>query len=378
MKICHIADTVPMLQKGCAGAEWAAERFIREQGNVADVFLITSKVTQDSPVSDLKFYEVPIKFKGLSTNLHLGLYPFNKMVYNNVKKILEKEQPDIVHLHNFKFFGFSAIKAAKELGIKVVFSVYDYWMFCPLSSLYIKHQQKICYEYHSRKCTRCFGLPGNVFSLRKGTFEKNAKMIDWFFVISQDSKNILTDNNIPANKISISSLVLDTPEIPEVEKIPKTILYVGWFVPHKGLDILIKGLSGTGYRLYAAGILDADPSYVKKCINLAKELNVEMEVLGPLPHAKIIEYIKKYEYLAVPSQWRIPLPTIMMEGLSVGTKVIGSNVGSIRDHLPKENIFNNENEIKNCLETAKFIKKRFDNRKIVNGIIDIYKLLLST
>ncbi len=376
MKVCHIVDTLPILHKEIGGAEWAAYRMIKTQNKLLDIFVISSNRTKEVEKTDIKFYEVPINFKSFSTKIRMGLLPFNKKIYHIVHQILKKEKPDIVHLHEFKYFGFSALKAAKDLGIKVLFSVYDHWLFCPLSKLYIKKERKICETFHGLGCIKCFNIPGIAFYLRKKLFEKYVKLIDWFIVISEDSKDILIHNNIPSRKITISSLILDTPKNLKLKKKKKTILYAGWVVPHKGLNVLIKGLKGTDYKLFAVGDMTIDPQYSEECKNLAKDLNVNVDFIGRLSNKEVIDYMRKCEFLAVPEQWRIPLPTVMLEGMSIGSKIIGSNAGSIRDYLPKENIFNNENDVENCLKRAKFLKRSFNDKKIINQTIKIYKLLL--
>ena len=379
MKVCHIVDVIPTLHKEIGGAEWAAYRMIEAQEKL-EVFIITSKRTKEIEKSDIKLYEVPmeaqINIKDFSTKIRLGLLPFNKKIYHAVKKILEEEKPDIVHLHTFKYFGFSALKATKDLGIKTVFSVYDYWLFCPLSMLYVKKEQKICETFHGLGCIKCFNIPGAVFYLRKRLFEKYAKLIDWFIVLSEDSKDILVHNGIPARKITISSLVIDYPKASKLKKQKKTILYAGWLVRHKGLDVLIRGLEGTYYKLFAIGDMDVDPKYTEECKGLAKTLNVNVDFIGRASHKEVIDYMRRCEFLATPEQWRIPLPTVMLEGMAVGCKVIGSNMGSIRDYLPKQNIFNNEKDIKRCLKEAKFLKRTFSNEKVVDETIKIYESLL--
>jgi len=307
----------------------------------------------------------------------MGILPFNKKIYHIVHQILKKEKPDIVHLHEFKYFGFSALKAAKDLGIKVVFSVYDYWLFCPLSKLYIQNERKICETFHGLGCIRCFSIPGAAFYLRKKIFEKYAKLIDWFIVISEDSKDILLHNKIPARKITISSLVLNFSKFPKLKKEKKTILYAGWLVPHKGLDILIRGLEGTDYKLIAVGDMTVDPSYSEECRNLAKNAKVTVDFIGRTSNKEVINYMRRCEFLAVPEQWRIPLSTVMLEGMSIGSKVIGSSMNSTREYLPKQNIFNTYKDIKNCLKGAKFLKTSFDDKKIIDQTTRIYESLLN-
>jgi len=376
MKICHISDKIPLIHDKIGGAEWAAYRIIKAQRNM-DKFVITSSI-KNRVETNLKIYDVPIKFEGLVTNIRLGILPFNPSVYKKIKEILKNEEPDIVHLHNFKYFCFSALKVAKDLGIKVVHSVYDYWLFCPLSMLYIKKEKKVCKFYHGINCSECFSLPGKTSYLRKLIFDYYIKMIDHFIVISQDSKNILIDNGIPKNKISISNLVVDNirKSGKKYKKIKNTVLYAGWIVPHKGLDVLIKGLNDTNYKLFVAGEgTKSSEKYVSECKKLAQEMNVDVEFLGKISNEEVIQWMKKCEFLVIPERWRIPLPTVMIEAMIVGSKVVGSNIGCIKYCLPKNNLFNDEKDLVKSLKSVKFLKGFPDNKKTINGIEEIYKKL---
>lgn len=370
MKICHIADRLPLVHNTVGGAEWAAQRVINAQKDILDVLVITSSRAKEFE-SDLKIYEVPLSFKGFLTNVRLGLLPFNRKAYQEIKEILKGEKPDIVHLHNFKYFGFSTLQVAKELGIKVIYSLYDYWFFCPLSLLYIKKERKVCNSYHGIGCIKCFNFPGIGFFFRKILFNRYKKLIDHFLVISQDSKSILTDNEIAEEQITLSSLVIEDPKIQRVKKIKNTILYVGWIVPHKGLDVLIRGIEGTDYELIVAG--DGIPSYTERCKSIADMLNIRVKFIGRIPNKEVIEWMNKCEFLAVADEWRIPLPTVMLEAMSVGCKVIGNKIGCMKYLFPQENLFNGKEDIVKCLKNAKFFETKLDNEKTINEMIEVYK-----
>jgi glycosyltransferase involved in cell wall biosynthesis len=353
------------------GAEQAAWRIINAEKGLCGTALITSSATKKFK-TDLRVYQIPVGFSGIGTNVRLGIYPFNGTVYREVKRILEEEKADVLHLHNFKYFGFSAIEAARSLGVKVVFSVYDYWMFCPLSTLYVKRKNKICYRYQGAGCTECFGIPGLGFQLRKILFRKFQDRIDAFIVISEDERKILLENGVPRGKISLSSLVIDIRPPARVRKEKGKVLYAGWIVPHKGLDLVIRGLKGTRYSLDVAGEGIGD-GYVDECLRLAREGGVRMKLIGKLPNEEVIAKMAECEYFAVPERWRIPLPTVMLEAMAVGSKVVGNNCGCIKDYLPKTNLFNGAEDFAECLSKAKYIKRENDNSAVVDGILGVYR-----
>src|SRR3989344_4578886 len=60
---------------------------------------------------------------------------WNPVAFLQIKKILEKEKPDVVHVHNFLGLSFAVFSAAKHLGIPVVHTVHDYYWLCPERNL---------------------------------------------------------------------------------------------------------------------------------------------------------------------------------------------------------------------------------------------------
>lgn len=54
------------------------------------------------------------------------------------RKLLEQEQPDILHVHTFMGLHEELLDAAKELGVRVVFTTHDYYALCPKVNLLCK------------------------------------------------------------------------------------------------------------------------------------------------------------------------------------------------------------------------------------------------
>ncbi|CAI8728480.1 Glycosyl transferase family 1 [Priestia megaterium] len=71
------------------------------------------------------------------------------------KEFLKKLQPDIIHLHTLMGLHYEFIKAAKELGIKVILTSHDYYGICPKVNL-IDHTGNVCDNFNEGlKCVTC-------------------------------------------------------------------------------------------------------------------------------------------------------------------------------------------------------------------------------
>ena len=139
MKICHVSNYLPDLHHKVGGAEQAVQRIIQlENQNKIDTVVVTSAFEKKyKKEKNKRIYGIPTieKYIGkLGTFLKL-IVPFDGISYFHFKRILRKEKPNIVHIHNFDVLTFSIISAAKSLSLPVILSVYDYWIVCPTTSV---------------------------------------------------------------------------------------------------------------------------------------------------------------------------------------------------------------------------------------------------
>lgn len=127
-------------------------------------------------------------------------------------------------------------------------------------------------------------------------------------------------------------------------------------VKYKGQEAIIKTLSmlkkagSTNYEYQLVG--GGDTAYLK---SIAKRYNVSDQVkfLGVMPQEEVINWLDTIDIYAQPSKTE-GLPRSVIEAMSRGLLVIGSNAGGIPELIEKEFIFskekNNEKEILNILK----------------------------
>ena len=146
MKICLISNLYPPCILG--GAEVVVEKVAK---NLAikghEVVVITTsydeeavenvngvKVYRVNPLNVYKMYDHPKKPSFMKPIWHT-IDLWNIQVYKTLKSILEDENPDIVHIHNFKGFSLSAFQVVKKLNLPLVFTAHDYSLICMRANL---------------------------------------------------------------------------------------------------------------------------------------------------------------------------------------------------------------------------------------------------
>jgi len=127
------------------------------------------------------------------------------------------------------------------------------------------------------------------------------------------------------------------------------ILYVGRLVEYKGLDVLIRALSGSNETLVVAG--DGEDAEALK--NLAKKMNVKAVFLGRVGYNSLIRLLSKAKCLVLPSKNRLEaFGIVLLEAMASGTPVIASNIPGVRWIAEKGGFtFESTEDLKTLLES---------------------------
>jgi glycosyltransferase involved in cell wall biosynthesis len=379
IKILHITNNLPNVHNEFGGAEKACQNIAELLSKKAKNIIVTTKFDKKPTLEGIKVIEVktladylPKKINKFFKELKLQLFPFDFLVMNQMKKIIAKEKPDVIHLHNFYFFSFGIISLAKKSGIKVVFSIYDYWLFCPVG-MFWKNDNTICPKASINKCAACvsgYRFGGNLFfrsllfflfTWRKIIFNHYLKKIDKFVCLSTSSENILITNGVEKERIELIYLPIDKKKLlynDKIKKIDNTMLYVGWIQPRKGLLRIIEALAKVDKRLKISlkviGI-DYDKNYVDLVKNKVKKYNLPVEFLGNAPKDVFEKFFSGCEAVAIAEQWPNMSPLFLLESLTCGKIIFASDIGGIGGFISNgENgfLFNpwSSNDLKNKIE----------------------------
>jgi glycosyltransferase involved in cell wall biosynthesis len=157
------------------------------------------------------------------------------------------------------------------------------------------------------------------------------------------TRALLVNNNVPAAKISLVRHGLAVkeeplsapPELPGSQVLRMVAL--GRLEPIKGLDLPVRALAelpGLPVVLHIYGILQSETEtpYARQLRGwIARDPRIRL--LPPVPHAQVIRLLRKYDVLAVPSQWFETGPFVVLEAFAAGIPVLGSDLGGIAENV---------------------------------------------
>lgn len=270
---------------------------------------------------------------------------FHPVVYRKLRKIVNRVDPDIIHIHNNHKYPASLLLACRDYP--VIHTAHDFYLVCPTGWSVYKDSLGVCSNGIGLKCIQhncknAFELSLYQWPLFKIREFLHRKIVDLFISPSKILANSLSNHGYKAvvipNPAAISYLShkgKNTKNRFESQK--GYILYVGALEPIKGVRFLLKGFkeaskgSTSMLRLKIAG----SGSQKELLKELAKDLEIDTRVdfLGFVPHDRIKKLYQKAIMLVVPSIGMENFPTVILEAMAAGCPVIGSNRGGIPELL---------------------------------------------
>jgi glycosyltransferase involved in cell wall biosynthesis len=276
-------------------------------------------------------------------NIHTGIKVLSRSIYsieakNKIKRLIDDEKPDIVHLNNIRHhLTPSILHSIRKNNIPVVWTLHDYQLICPNTSFLA--DGKICEKCRMR---RYYWPP--IIKCKKGSFlasamaaiEHTAQVltkaydaVDMYIAPSEFVKSKFVEYGFDESKIICLRHFSDTDCSDGNVEPGDYILYAGRLSEEKGIKTLIEAVLRVGtVKLKIAG---DGPLREELVLNKRSTDGNNIEFLGHRSHEEIVELIKKCRFVVVPSEWYEVLGLIILEAFACGKTVIGSRIGGITE-----------------------------------------------
>ena len=342
MKICLLTNIYEPYELG--GTEVYVKTLaqaIKEKGH--EVFVITTCPPQKSfrsvihetidEIEVYRFYplnlywgyraqEKPLLVKSL---WHL-VEQWNPHVYFTVKRILDQELPEVVHINNVGGFSNSVFWACRKSGRKVVYTLHDYISICP-KSIKLRSNFEVCQRNR---------LPCKIYQTMKRW--SVSKRVDLFICPSFFSSQLHKQDGFPKNGTcsviphgiemsSFDSRVNKDSDGKGKQDNFVNVLYLGQIVPHKGLSLLakaFKAMSRKDLRLHIAG----EGDYMGPLQGALKDLST-VTFHGHVSGKAKERLFAGSDVCVLPSICYETAGLVILEAYKHGLPVIGSRIGAI-------------------------------------------------
>ena len=274
--------------------------------------------------------------KGMNALVLLGKTIWNREIYDELRALMQREKPDIMHVHNtFPVISPAAYYAANEESVPVVQTLHNFRLLCPSATLF--RDGRVCEDCVGKKipwpgvvhsCYRSsrMATAAGAAMLATHNFKKTwSKAVTAYIALTEFARDKFIQAGYPGEKILVKPNYLQAdPGLGEGKG--SYALFVGRLSPEKGISTLLEAWRQIGSEL---------PLQIAGDGPLAPEVETaaaEMEGvtwLKWLPRPEILQRMKDASVLILPSTWYEGFPMILAEAFAVGLPVIASDLGSM-------------------------------------------------
>jgi glycosyltransferase involved in cell wall biosynthesis len=279
---------------------------------------------------------------------------FNLRTYREVRKLIQNEKINIVHIHNtLSLISPSVYYAAFSCKIPVVQTIHNFRLLCPGATFYrdghicedcvtqslrcaVKHR---CYRSSRLQTIAC--VLNTKIHRAIGTYRRLN-----YICLTEFNKEKLIQLNKPGRKKIIEpeqvfvkpNFTFDTQEkVRHTTTRKQQFAYVGRLEKSKGIEVLLEAWKLMGSEAPEL-VICGSGTCEKRCREYisTNHLN-QVTVRGFIPNEEVQKVISESMALILPTQWYEGFPMIIVEAYSTGTPVIGSGMGNV-ERLIEEGI----------------------------------------
>lgn len=319
-------NTIALLESmGHEVACFSTQNVLNEDSSFVDYFV---------PSHDIRNQSLRKKISAVSP------YIYNKIAYNQLKRLIQDFKPEIAHVHLFYgTLSFSILDALKRNNIPVVHTVHDYKLLCPVNS-FLDSKGNICEACAKgspinsvrKKCSDGKLAQSAIVTLEAlywRNFNSPLSKVDSFHFVSDFCRNKHVQYHPQIEDKSVVFYNFNSlPNIEQTKSDERYYLYYGRLSTEKGILTLVEAWKGLDLnmklKIVGRGLL------LKQIQNKIKDLNLlNIELVGYKQGNELYQLIQNAYFVIIPSEWYENNPMTIVESYSLGTPVIGSNIGGI-------------------------------------------------
>jgi len=254
-------------------------------------------------------------------------------------KLLERERPDVVHVHNtFVMISPSIYSACRKFGVPVVQTLHNYRLFCPSATFFrngeiceecvqhgvwrgVKHK---CYR-NSRSATAAVALMLLVHRERK-TWQRD---VTRYIALTEFARSRFLAAGLPAEKVCVKPNFVHPDPGPRRNLRGQYALFVGRLSPEKRVSTMLKAwaqLSDVPLVVIGGG-----PEKAQLQLEAASSSLGNVIFKGHMSRADTLEAMKSARFLVFSSEWYENFPVTIAESFACGVPVICSRLGAMAE-----------------------------------------------
>jgi len=290
--------------------------------------------------------------------LRLG---WSRKTYREIREVIKKFRPDVVHFHNIFFMLTPSVySACQDEKVPIIHSLHNFRLLCS-NGLFFRNNA-VCEECTKHSLWRgvvhrCY-LDSRVITalvvnmLQKHWDQKTwLNMVDCYITATEFSRKKYISAGISPQKIVVKPHFIDV-ALSQNGYDKGYILYVGRLSEEKGVRSLLRAwefIKDIPLKIAGDGPLAGELKSYAQTKNLTN-----IEFLGYISNPQYVEYVKNAKFIIIPSICYENFPRIVAEALAFGVPVLASRIGSIVEIVQdgKTGLLFNAGDSKDLMEKA--------------------------
>lgn len=256
-----------------------------------------------------------------------------------VVRLLERENPQLVHIHNtFMVISPSVYSACREFGVPVVQTLHNFRLFCP-AAFYFR-EGKVCEDCREHSLWR--GVWHACYRDSRSTTAAVALMLKYHHLSNTYNQSVeayiaLTGfararfiaAGLPAEKLTVKpNFMSPDPGMPTASR--DYAMFAGRLSPEKGVATLLSAWAKLRTRVPL--VIAGDGPELEGLQAQAAQLGLaDVKFAGRLSREQTLATMKGARFLLFPSLWYENFPMTIVESFACGTPVIASRLGAMEE-----------------------------------------------
>lgn len=255
-------------------------------------------------------------------------------------RLLEREKPDLVHVHNtFFMISPSIFSICRQLGVPVVHTLHNYRLYCPASTFFrdghvceecvertlLRGIAHACYR-DSRPATATVAVMLALHRYRQTWTQE----VNCYIALSEFARNRFLKAGLPPEKLFVKPNFVYPDPSARLTTEGDYVLFVGRLSKERISTLLAAwhSLSKTRIPLVIVG---GSPNLEDIKKETFRHGLTHVSFKGHLPRNETLTVMRGARFLVVSSEWYENFPMVIVEGFACGVPVICSRIGAMKE-----------------------------------------------
>jgi glycosyltransferase involved in cell wall biosynthesis len=280
-------------------------------------------------------------YSGLRRLELAGRTIWSRDVREQFARLLDQENPDLVHVHNtFVMVSPSIFSACRDANVPVVLTLHNYRLFCPASTFFRDgHVCEECREHglwrsvahgcyrDSRAATAVVSVMLTVHRQRQ-TWDRD---IDCYIALTDFSRAKFVECGLPAEKVFVKPNFVHPDPCPRPTNEGEYALFVGRLSPEKRVSTMLSAWNRLRKLNIPLVILGGGPELGQLEKEALGQDLTRVSFRGQVSRDETLAMMRKARVLIFPSEWYEHFPVTIAESFACGVPVICSRMGAMQE-----------------------------------------------